>query len=244
MKNANYWISRYQQIWDEYRDLEDVNITSGKSEVRLLERSFLFQFDEEVSNPDIVFMGINPSFSGENEPDDSFQNSYSKPPVDGPPYFRTFHKVEKKLEAQFEKECSWTHIDTLVFRETQQKFIKKLLKKKSKGNDFIYDQLMVSKELLEYYNPKILVVSNTMARELLGKNRGVYKDSDIEYGVWMGLKFKFDKALGTHRIVDSGILDGTIVFFTSMLSGQRALDLGSRERLVWHINHALNFLSE
>jgi hypothetical protein len=34
-------------------------------------------------------------------------------------------------------------------------------------------------------------------------------------------------------------MNQTSVFFTSMLSGQRALDIGSRERLIWHLAKVL-----
>lgn len=36
-------------------------------------------------------------------------------------------------------------------------------------------------------------------------------------------------------VVNNSFLEGTPVFFSSMLTGQRALDLGSLERLEWHI---------
>lgn len=235
MKNAKFWIAQHQKIWDKFKDTE-VNILTGKSNTPLLERGFVFQFDETTPNPDVVFMGINPSFK---DGDKEERTSYSKEDVKDLSYFKPFHSIESELLRRFKRAFTWTHMDVLVYRETKQKFIKKLLKKKSKGIGFVYDQVMVSKELLEYYNPKILVVSNTMARDLLGKNRGINEKTKEEYGVWMGLHFEFDNQVGTHRIANSGKLDGTIVFFSSMLSGQRALDLGSRERLVWQINRAL-----
>ena len=47
--------------------------------------------------------------------------------------------------------------------------------------------------------------------------------------------FCFDEEIGTYRIVNNSSLEGTPVFFSSMLTRQRALDLGSLERLEWHI---------
>lgn len=52
----------------------------------------------------------------------------------------------------------------------------------------------------------------------------------------MNFAFKFDNNIGTHIITEPEILASVPVFFTSMLSGQRALDIGSFERLKWHIN--------
>ena len=43
----------------------------------------------------------------------------------------------------------------------------------------------------------------------------------------MGFDFIFDEKLGTHKIVNNSELENTPVFFTSMLTGQRALDNGS-----------------
>lgn len=55
-----------------------------------------------------------------------------------------------------------------------------------------------------------------------------------------GWNFEFCTELGTHKIIRHKTLNGTPVFFTSMLSGQRALDNGSKERLIWHIGKILN----
>ena len=69
---------------------------------------------------------------------------------------------------------------------------------------------------------------------------GFEKNQEQTQGVWMGFDFVFDEKLGTHKIVNNSDLDNTPVFFTSMLTGQRALDKGSFERLNWHINFVLN----
>jgi len=39
------------------------------------------------------------------------------------------------------------------------------------------------------------------------------------------------------------MLKNVPIFFTSMLTGQRALDNGSFERLIWHINFVLGKIS-
>ena len=55
----------------------------------------------------------------------------------------------------------------------------------------------------------------------------------------MGLDFEFDEEFGSHRVKNIKELEHTHFFFSSMLSGQRALDLGSRERLVWQVRRVL-----
>ena len=55
----------------------------------------------------------------------------------------------------------------------------------------------------------------------------------------MGLDFYFDEEFGSHRVTHVPELKNTHFLFTSMLSGQRALDLGSRERLIWQVRRIL-----
>lgn len=86
-------------------------------------------------------------------------------------------------------------------------------------------QLKISIAIIEKSKPKVIIVSNAYARDLL---IGEYQ-----------IRTVFDKNIGTHKIVNNYDLEGTPVFFTSMLTGQRALDNGSYDRLVWHINYVL-----
>lgn len=215
---------KYMALWDKYKKLG--------FETELLERGFLFQYDEGIINPDILFLGINPSFK---EGEAKIKGSYSQNKGLKHPYFKAFYKILDHLKVVYETSASWTHIDLLVFRETKKKYID-LLISKDLGPQFIMDVLNVSKEHLEYINPKVIVCSNTMARKLMGKDKHTVKGE--EQGIWMGYDFELDTELGTY-IITSGILKGTPVLFTSMLSGQRAMDNGSKERLVWHINRAL-----
>lgn len=123
----------------------------------------------------------------------------------------------------------------LVFRETQQSFIKRSLLRKESGREFVQKQLGIAKKIIEHLNPKIIVVSNTQARAFIGADK--YYNPNVKYGnVSMGYEFDFDINKGTHKIKGEFT---PYVFLTSMLSGQRALDKGSRERLVWHINKTL-----
>lgn len=234
---ANQLKLDYQAFWEKYKTTV-LNVKTDKHDDLLYDRGFAFQFDEEIRKPDILFLGINPSYI------DNLQNGnnfYVKHEVTDYPYFKPFKRIQESLVEKYSREIEWTHIDLLVFRETNQSFIKKKLipKKTHLGNEFIIDQLTIARRILEHIQPKIIVVSNTMAKELLGRNRGKHEKTQEESGVWMGLNFEFNEATGTDKIINSGKLDGTHVFFTSMLSGQRALDNGSRERLVWHINEVL-----
>ncbi len=66
----------------------------------------------------------------------------------------------------------------------------------------------------------MVVVNNTLSREFLGKNNA-----------WLNYNFEENENIGTQTYKNIPF------FFTSMLTGQRALDIGSFERLIWHINY-------
>lgn len=216
----NLFVRDYQTIWDKFLSLESFEFKD------VLKRDFLFQFDD-VKNPDVVFVGINPSYGGGIDDRktyciDSLKTSYFKP----------FKDILDTIHLNVSREIKWTHLDLLVFRETRQDFITKKLFKNHNGRIFLKEQLVVSISLLEYYNPKIIVVSNALARRLFKKETGIRELDDFGY------IFEFNNDFGTD-VISKGFLKGTPVFFTSMLSGQRALDTGSRQRLEWHIAKVL-----
>ncbi len=178
-----------------------------------------YLFPEIEANKDLLFIGINPSF---NEKDLNINSYLIKEEPHKLPYFNSFNNFAKEVGA------SWTHIDLLFFRETQQNNIHSILKSKE-GVDFVYQQLLVAKKLITYANPKIIIVCNALARLFLGKEKDVEKNERI----WMNYDFVFNEEIGTF------IWNYKPVFFSSMLSGQRALDLGSLERLKWHVKRTL-----
>lgn len=136
------------------------------------------------------------------------------------PFFAPFKRIAAAVAHP------WAHFDLLFQRETDQKAIDTLCAAPH-GVDFVWEQLQVSKRLLDAAQPAVLIVCNTKARELLGL------DKAGDRNVWLGLDFCWDDALGTYRY------QGVPTFFSAMLSGQRALDKGSHKRLEWHIKRAL-----
>ena len=133
------------------------------------------------------------------------------------PYFNTFKELMLKLGDE------WNHIDLFYFRETSQKDCKKyIFIRDPLLNQFAEEQLDITKRLLERIVPKVIVVANALASR-------IYKDS---YGL------EFDDEYGCYFTEIGGKRVPT--FLTSMLSGQRALDIFSRERLSWHIRKVLD----
>jgi hypothetical protein len=95
---------------------------------------------------------------------------------------------------------------------------------------------MISKIVLDKIinekKPRIFVVNNTLARELLGEYH--LEKPTKKSNHWIGYDFIWNEDFGTYTYKNNAF------FFTSMLTGQRALDNGSYQRLIWHINKVKN----
>lgn len=218
----------YQSLWEKHE---------SPALKPLLDRGFVYQYDEDETTCDLLFMGINPAF---NEKDSSWKGSYTRPHKTAEkhlPYFKSFVLIEQELKKEYHWHGQWTHLDVFAFRETDQKTIETKLLKSSENVAFLYDQLMLARERILHIKPKVIVVSNALVRMFMGKQR--FEANGTEHGVWMDFRFEFDKEIGTDVIIEPIELKGTLVFFTSMLSSQRALDNGSKERLIWHVAKAL-----
>ena len=97
------------------------------------------------------------------------------------------------------------------------------IKENGNLNQFALDQISIFKDALTAVNPKCIVVTNASGSEIIREQFDVNLQWDNKRGFhW----FKY----GDAKIP---------IFFTSMLSGQRALDRWSYERLIWHIEQAL-----
>lgn len=200
------------------KEIESIWCDTKYSNVPYLERGFAVQRDIPFGS--ILFIGINPSFSEKKtKVQESFFYSNHQQEEEVHQYFRKFQDIAKKTNIE------WSHLDLLYIRQTDQKIVKSIFNDNI-GNEFMQRQLNISKAIIEKSKPKVIVVSNAYARDLFLEKCKV--------------QTCFDDKIGTHRIINSIDLENTPVFFTSMLTGQRALDNGSYDRLVWHINFVLN----
>lgn len=176
-----------------------------------------FLYPKTLSKEALLFIGINPSAEENQQALASYElqqrdNSHS--------YFKKFENISDYCKTD------WTHLDLLFFRETNQNTISDILRQEE-GVNFIWEQLQIADQLIKSSCPKIIIVSNAFAGTLLGRDKQGGKNA------WLNYDFKFDNEIGTHRW-------GNIpVFFSSMLTGQRALDNGSYERLKWQIKRTL-----
>ncbi len=186
-------------------------------------------YPKEIKKNAIVFIGINPSISENDRKEmldkkndvDHFYDLHGG--HNQHKYFKKFIDISKQTG------LNWTHLDILYIRETQQAKVGELMNSEE-GLDFIYQQSQITKgiidKLISQDQKIIFVVNNTLAKKLMGKDMS----ADGKSNIWMGYNFEKNEEYGTPT------LDGNPFFFTSMLTGQRALDLGSYERLIWHIN--------
>lgn len=215
-------------IWEKYKNIAILNEESCEYRKSPI-------LPQMVAMDAILFIGINPSFKlGESIPQDKqkiefypFNTTTDKEDIT---YFEKFKDI-----SNYCNDTNWSHIDLLFIRETNQKVIERL----SYTNvDFLEEQLNISFEIIERAKPKLIVVANSFASEFFGKKKSKHKNFE---NIWKSYSLDFEKdfdsKIGTYRIKLAG--NETPIIFSGMLSGQRALDIGSLERLKWQIKMIL-----
>ena len=201
-----------------------INIWAEATKLQIPYADRGFRFPTNLVTDSILFIGINPSYNiGVNH--NEYHNSFYSLNQQGKNhrYFKKFEDIAKHTAS------NWSHIDLFFYQETAQKSFYEILQNQN-GKDFLSQQIQIAKELIIHIKPKIIVVANTLARDLM------LKEHDLGVNFF---DFKFNEALGTYQISNAELKD-TPIFFTSMLTGQRALDNGSFERLKWQIKNVLN----
>lgn len=186
----------------------------------------------------ILFIGLNPSFS-----DKGFRTILAETPYTSISLREFFHwrnrskfdiatataieSAARKKYGFFAKfrdlsdyvKVPWEHIDLFFYRQTSQNKFKPIVLKNDKVNEFGSRQLELSKILIKAVRPQIIVVANALAAQIFQKE----------------FDPKFDEELGCHVIALNE--QSVPVFLASMLTGQRAMDTYSYQRLKWHIRH-------
>jgi len=165
--------------------------------------------------------------------------------IDGYDYYQKFRDIADELKTDFQ------HIDLFFFRDTSQEDAKKTIgykelekecdvmgtgKKKVAVNKFAVVQLEVAKAMIEEINPRVIVVVNALASDIINccvncKDKEGKKENklfEVDTGSFDVCGYDFLK-LGKKSYP---------IIFSSMLSGQRALDRHSLRRLKWIIKRA------
>lgn len=151
----------------------------------------------------------------------------SKEIIYSAPYFTPLTQIAQNCGLHFE------HIDLFAVRETKQGVLRKSLEiEEVKGggmriSDFAQRQIDIAFELMTKLEPKLIMVVNALAARLFL--------TECERS---GRLMIFNDERGYH--VTTSDFRQVPVFFSGMLSGQRALDRFSRERLSWHAKRAIS----
>jgi hypothetical protein len=158
-------------------------------------------------------------------------------------YYKPMIKLAKKTGF----DNNWSNIDITLFRETNQSILESFFQNSSLAN-IMQEQLNLATRMIKDVEPKIIIASNTLVRKIfcleIFQERGEKKfKSEVKSEFCFDTSKSVIKKYGTPLIsaprssYTGKALKKTPIFFTSMLSGQRALDLGSFDRLIWHIKH-------
>jgi hypothetical protein len=178
------------------------------------------------------------------------------------PYYARFRDIKTRVSTL---RC-WQDLDVLQLRKTRQHEVKSLIEKHEEsqaegnqskpGNDkfeeeesFIKKSVALFIEMLDDIKPQVVLVANTYAARLLGKySDGKFPPYESDDQPIAKTKNRQSAAV-QHDLIDPKL--GTLLyrasggvniplFYSSMLTGVRPLDIGSYARLVWHIGYAIN----
>jgi hypothetical protein len=189
----------------------------------------------------LVFVGMNPSFSSKGWK--SLIRRSTAPELDPHTFFQwpspqdfdisLAHKLEALAHEHYPffaphralaeaLKTTWEHFDIFAYRETEQAKMRTLAmvdRGEIELTEFGKQQFSLFEELLALAKPSAVVVVNALASQVYLKMR----------------RPNFDSNLGYHKDRDSQ----APVFFSGMLTGARALDRFSKDRLFWQVASAL-----
>lgn len=194
----------------------------------------------------ILFVGMNPSFvtrdlarefgKNENEIIQLFRFDPTRetredlrPPIEKPGEHRYFKAFGSFLDdVPGGNSVSRAHRDIFYVRETKQARVKKWALAKESMTQFGRDQWEITWKLLEAVDPALIVVCNATASR-------IFKSETEAAG-----RLKWCAKTGCEILTLGREIP---VFFSGMLSGQRALDVFNRKRMAWHLNFACKYLN-
>ena len=139
------------------------------------------------------------------------------------PYFKKFNHIAQQLNINI------AHIDLFPVRETSQKLVAKLL---SQNQDFTNACFEIFLSALKQFSPRVIIIENSFIRDLL-----INSSHPEIRNYFPSYDFKSFKLSEVGTPINKY---GMAVYYTSMLTGQRAIDLGSYNRLLWSLSKFLN----
>ncbi|MGM9790953.1 MAG: hypothetical protein ACI3Y4_00955 [Candidatus Cryptobacteroides sp.] len=185
-----------------------------------------YYVESELPHNDVLFVGMNPAFT---KKDNTGSDFYPVETADN-----LFFNEIRKFSYDTLGYSNPSHHDLLFLRHTNQKELIDLFCK----TEFWNRQLEISKEIISELSPKLIVVLNAGASKCFA---GLF-NPDTNYPIdEFTRELRYDETLGAYRFIING--KSTPVLFSGMLSGQRAIDNGSKRSLQWHISYICNILN-
>lgn len=141
-------------------------------------------------------------------------------------YFRQF--------SRFDPTGAWNHIDLFAIRHTNQsEAVAALRLNEDTGfsSSFVSKQIELTFSLMDALRPPAVVIVNAFGSSIVKR-----------YLAKQNPNFTMDDETGVYWSTVSG--RRVPFFFSGMLTGQRAIDNHSLERLIWHVRRALGSQTE
>lgn len=238
------------KIDDIWKNLDELN----PEDRIIIDRGY--HIEEELPKDGILFLGMNPSYSNGNESyinqdegtygatyklrdikdvslglheNELINKKYWKPIVDAA--VRIIQENTLKKE-DIERELEFCHHDLFFVRETNQK---KVLSLRAKANcrSFFAEQLKYTINLIEAAAPKIIIVINAGAGNLIRDELrtdffGLKPATKNDVGSW-------NEDCGVDIIKIGG--REVPIIFTGMLSSTGRINKGTETTLFWNIRH-------
>lgn len=195
-----------------------------------------YHIEKELPKGGILFLGMNPSYPKGTENDTKKRTYIRKNDKDTFVYGDSYHVTEKSDGNYWKKlletakllgESQLCHHDLFFVRERNQATLLNLIDDAA-WKEFFNKQLQISEEIVKAADPRIIVVVNAGVSNLI-KAKHVFGFNPTPY--WWG-------KLGVDMLQING--KNTPILFTGMLTGQRPIDNGTYNSLMWHIKFVLD----
>ena len=250
--NNKYLQGKYSSIWPTKPSFGKIVIKRGTPKTidvdAIVNRGY--GVCDRMYEESVVFVGLNPAFGKGSTGGSTFLSYFGFKYYTAIDDFCTHGRLKLSHD-------DYSIIDMFAICHTNEADIKIAIDKIPAFKQFCQQQFDVFKGILQTAKPKAIVVCNAYASGWFKKGTlnpngfDLYWDDLI--GTWCIQNDVLIQGVKTYRAKDdesfdftsaepiecnsndSRVLDSTPVYFSSMLSGQRALDNGSKERLQWQI---------
>ena len=129
-------------------------------------------YQEKVRKNAVTFLSLNPSLINPEEAKKGYEPDIPYPMIDcckqkaDYRFFQKFYDLGKNLK-------SWTFLDLLYERESEQDNLLKRYKKdemQQKDKDFLFGQIKLTFKIIEQLNPRLVIICSKAARYLIEDN--------------------------------------------------------------------------